>query len=80
MQYSILFPKRHLKLTKCFFLSGHWDEQFHREMVDNRGFMVSRSYTVSVQMMHRTGRWRHSCQLVQRHSLRLGTVENLGKI
>ncbi|KAI3373046.1 hypothetical protein L3Q82_006394 [Scortum barcoo] len=33
----------------------HWDEQFHHKMVDNRGFMVSRSHTVSVQMMHRTG-------------------------
>lgn len=43
----------------CFlflFLTAHWDEQFHHKMVDNRGFMVSRSYTVSVQMMHRTGR------------------------
>lgn len=25
-------------------------------MVDNRGFMVTRSYTVGVTMMHRTGR------------------------
>ncbi|CAB1442593.1 unnamed protein product [Pleuronectes platessa] len=33
----------------------HWDQQFHHKMVDNRGFMVSRSLTVSVQMMHRTG-------------------------
>lgn len=63
-----------------FFLSGHWDEQFHHKMVDNRGFMVSRSYTVSVQMMHRTGSWRHSYQLVQKHSLRLGMVEHFGKI
>ncbi|KAJ0062214.1 hypothetical protein NL108_017968, partial [Boleophthalmus pectinirostris] len=33
----------------------HWDQQFHHKMVDNRGFMVPNSYTVSVQMMHRTG-------------------------
>ncbi|XP_053703346.1 serpin H1a [Synchiropus splendidus] len=33
----------------------HWDEQFHHKMVDNRGFMVSRSFTVAVEMMHRTG-------------------------
>ena len=45
-----------------FFLIAHWDEQFHHKMVDNRGFMVSRGYTVSVQMMHRTGWWRRSVQ------------------
>lgn len=38
------------------FLTAHWDEQFHQNMVDNRGFMVSRGYTISVQMMHRTGK------------------------
>lgn len=34
---------------------AHWDQRFHHKMVDNRGFMVHRSYTVSVPMMHRTG-------------------------
>lgn len=42
-------------LINAMFFKPHWDEQFHHKMVDNRGFMVSRSYTVSVEMMHRTG-------------------------
>lgn len=40
----------------CFSATAHWDEKFHHKMVDNRGFMVTRSYTVGVTMMHRTGR------------------------
>jgi serpin peptidase inhibitor clade H protein 1 len=39
-----------------FSTTAHWDEKFHHKMVDNRGFMVTRSYTVGVTMMHRTGR------------------------
>lgn len=42
-------------IVNAMFFKPHWDQQFHHKMVDNRGFMVSRSYTVSVQMMHRTG-------------------------
>lgn len=42
-------------IVNAMFFKPHWDEQFHHKMVDNRGFMVSRSFTVSVQMMHRTG-------------------------
>ncbi|XP_034462909.1 serpin H1a [Hippoglossus hippoglossus] len=42
-------------IINAMFFKPHWDEQFHHKMVDNRGFMVSRSLTVSVQMMHRTG-------------------------
>lgn len=42
-------------IVNAMFFKPHWDEQFHHQMVDNRGFMVSRSHTVSVQMMHRTG-------------------------
>lgn len=42
-------------IVNAMFFKPHWDEQFHHQMVDNRGFMVSRGYTVSVQMMHRTG-------------------------
>ncbi|KAM9846364.1 serpin H1a [Aulostomus maculatus] len=41
-------------IINAMFFKPHWDEQFHHKMVDNRGFMVSRSYTVSVPMMHRT--------------------------
>lgn len=42
-------------IINAMFFKPHWDEQFHHKMVDNRGFLTSRSYTVSVQMMHRTG-------------------------
>ncbi|XP_026225734.1 serpin H1a [Anabas testudineus] len=42
-------------IITAMFFKPRWDEQFHHKMVDNRGFLVSRSYTVSVQMMHRTG-------------------------
>ncbi|KAL4630842.1 serpin H1-like [Arapaima gigas] len=37
----------------------HWGEAFGHNMVDNRGFMISRHRTVSVQMMHRTGFYRY---------------------
>uniref|UniRef100_A0A8D1AVB0 Serpin H1 n=1 Tax=Sus scrofa TaxID=9823 RepID=A0A8D1AVB0_PIG len=43
-------------LVNAMFFKPHWDERFHHKMVDNRGFMVTRSYTVGVTMMHRTGR------------------------
>lgn len=42
-------------IVNAMFFKPHWDQQFHHQMVDKRGFMVSRSFTVSVQMMHRTG-------------------------
>ncbi|KAK5918648.1 hypothetical protein CgunFtcFv8_003392 [Champsocephalus gunnari] len=42
-------------IINAMFFKPHWDEQFHHKMVDNRGFVVSRGYTVSLQMMHRTG-------------------------
>ncbi|XP_047676935.1 serpin H1b isoform X1 [Tachysurus fulvidraco] len=42
-------------IINAMFFKPHWDEKFHHKMVDNRGFLVSRSFTVSVQMMHRTG-------------------------
>ena len=50
---------------KAEFLSpvAHWDEKFHHKMVDNRGFMVTRSYTVGVPMMHRTGELQTSCPM-----------------
>ncbi|KAJ8280885.1 hypothetical protein GJAV_G00060460 [Gymnothorax javanicus] len=42
-------------IVNAMFFKPHWDEKFHHKMVDNRGFLVTRSYTVSVPMMHRTG-------------------------
>lgn len=42
-------------IVSAMFFKPHWDQQFHHKMVDNRGFMVSSGFTVSVQMMHRTG-------------------------
>ncbi|KAA0704188.1 Serpin H1 47 kDa heat shock protein [Triplophysa tibetana] len=42
-------------IINAMFYKPHWDQQFHHKMVDNRGFLVHRSYTVSVHMMHRTG-------------------------
>lgn len=42
-------------IINAMFFKPHWDEEFNHQMVDNRGFMVSRSFTVAVQMMHRTG-------------------------
>ncbi|XP_068600647.1 serpin H1-like [Brachionichthys hirsutus] len=42
-------------IINAMFFKPRWNEQFHNQMVDDRGFMVSRSYTVSLKMMHRTG-------------------------
>ncbi|XP_076875362.1 serpin H1a [Brachyhypopomus gauderio] len=42
-------------IINAMFYKPHWDEQFHHKMVDNRGFLVHRSNTVSLPMMHRTG-------------------------
>ncbi|TNN62505.1 Serpin H1 [Liparis tanakae] len=42
-------------IVNAMFFKPHWDEQFHHKMVDSRGFMLPNSYTISVQMMHRTG-------------------------
>lgn len=42
-------------IINAMFYKPHWNEQFHHKMVDNRGFLVHRSFTVSVPMMHRTG-------------------------
>ncbi|KAF4104233.1 serpin H1b isoform X2 [Onychostoma macrolepis] len=42
-------------IANAMFFKPHWDEKFHHKMVDNRGFLVSRSHTISVPMMHRTG-------------------------
>ncbi|XP_048837314.1 serpin H1b [Brienomyrus brachyistius] len=45
-------------IVNAMFFKTHWDEKFHHKMVDNRGFMVSRSFTISVPMMHRTGLYK----------------------
>uniref|UniRef100_A0A3P8VWA0 Serpin H1 n=1 Tax=Cynoglossus semilaevis TaxID=244447 RepID=A0A3P8VWA0_CYNSE len=42
-------------IINAMFFKPHWDEEFHHQMVDDRGFLVSHGHTVSVQMMHRTG-------------------------
>ncbi|XP_065437839.1 serpin H1 isoform X1 [Chrysemys picta bellii] len=46
-------------IVNAMFFKPHWDERFHHTMVDNRGFMVTRSYTVGVPMMHRTGLYNY---------------------
>ncbi|XP_043927078.1 serpin H1 [Protopterus annectens] len=42
-------------IVNAMFFKPHWDERFHHKMVDDRSFMVTRSFTVAVPMMHRTG-------------------------
>ncbi|XP_061682972.1 serpin H1b [Syngnathoides biaculeatus] len=42
-------------IVNAMFFKPHWDQKFHEKMVDNRGFLVTRSFTVAVPMMHRTG-------------------------
>lgn len=42
-------------IINAMFFKTHWGEKFHPNMVDNRAFLVSRSFSVAVQMMHRTG-------------------------
>lgn len=42
-------------IVNAMFFKPHWDEKFHDKMVDKRGFLVTRSFTVAVPMMHRTG-------------------------
>ncbi|KAM4627076.1 serpin H1b isoform 2-T2 [Polymixia lowei] len=42
-------------IINAMFFKPHWDEKFHEKMVDNRGFLVTRSLTVGIPMMHRTG-------------------------
>ncbi|CAI5694016.1 serpin H1b [Oreochromis niloticus] len=42
-------------IVNAMFFKPHWEEKFHDKMVDTRGFLVTRSFTVGVPMMHRTG-------------------------
>lgn len=54
-------------MKNSVFSPAHWDEQFHHKMVDNRGFLVHRSYTVSVPMMHRTGEVMVKADMILKH-------------
>uniref|UniRef100_UPI00398ECE76 serpin H1-like n=1 Tax=Pristiophorus japonicus TaxID=55135 RepID=UPI00398ECE76 len=40
--------------VNAMYFKPHWDHTFHHTMVDNRGFMVTRTHTISVPMMHRS--------------------------
>lgn len=42
-------------IVNAMFFKPHWNEQFHHKMVDKRVFLVSRGFTISLEMMHRTG-------------------------
>ncbi|KAG9340161.1 hypothetical protein JZ751_021886 [Albula glossodonta] len=41
--------------VNTMYFKPHWGEAFSHTMVDKRGFLMSRTRTVSVPMMHRTG-------------------------
>ncbi|KAL0973347.1 hypothetical protein UPYG_G00202280 [Umbra pygmaea] len=45
-------------IANAMFYKPHWEEKFYDKMVDNRAFLVTRSLTVSVPMMHRTGLYK----------------------
>lgn len=43
-------------MSNCLFCpTAHWFETFNGDMVDKRAFLVTRSLTIGVPMMHRTG-------------------------
>ncbi|XP_064206490.1 serpin H1-like [Anguilla rostrata] len=45
--------------VNTMYFKPHWGEAFSHNMVDKRGFMMSRTRTVSVPMMHRTGFYKY---------------------
>ncbi|MBN3313680.1 SERPH protein, partial [Atractosteus spatula] len=45
--------------VNAMYFKPHWDEAFHHKMVDNRGFLMSKTHSVSVPMMHRTGFYKY---------------------
>ncbi|KAJ7990636.1 hypothetical protein DPEC_G00302450 [Dallia pectoralis] len=45
-------------IANAMFFKTHWDQKFHDTMVDKRAFLVTRSLTISVPMMHRTGLYK----------------------
>jgi len=42
-------------IVNAMFFKPHWDERFQPTMVDERTFLVTRSFHIRVPMMHRTG-------------------------
>ncbi|XP_069748984.1 serpin H1-like [Narcine bancroftii] len=45
--------------VNAMYFKPHWDEKFHQNMIDTRAFLVTRSHTTSVPMMHRTGLYNY---------------------
>ncbi|XP_041051752.1 serpin H1-like isoform X1 [Carcharodon carcharias] len=45
--------------VNAMYFKPHWDEKFHDTLVDKRGFMVTRTHSVSIPMMHRTGLYNY---------------------
>ncbi|TNN73202.1 Serpin H1 [Liparis tanakae] len=42
-------------IVNAMYWKPHWDETFNDKMVDDRSFLVTRSFSVGIPMMHRTG-------------------------
>ncbi|KAK5868424.1 hypothetical protein PBY51_009442 [Eleginops maclovinus] len=42
-------------IVNAMYFKPHWFETFNDKMVDTRAFLVTRSFTIGVPMMHRTG-------------------------
>uniref|UniRef100_A0A8C9SD40 Serpin family H member 1 n=1 Tax=Scleropages formosus TaxID=113540 RepID=A0A8C9SD40_SCLFO len=42
-------------IVNAMFFKTHWDEKFHHKMVDNCAFLVDRSSSVFISMMHHAG-------------------------
>ncbi|XP_029302935.1 LOW QUALITY PROTEIN: serpin H1b [Cottoperca gobio] len=42
-------------IVNAMFFKPHWDETFNDKLVDSRSFLVSRSFTIGVPMMHHSG-------------------------
>ncbi|KAL4689446.1 hypothetical protein H8959_012237 [Pygathrix nigripes] len=70
-------------LVNAMFFKPHWDEKFHHKMVDNHGFMMTRSYTVVVMMMHQKGLYNYydnkKEKLQIKHLSGLGLTEAIDK-
>lgn len=54
---SVLEDSELILPCPLFLSTAHWEERFHDKMVDTRGFLVSRSHTIGISMMHRTGQF-----------------------
>lgn len=42
-------------IINAIYFKPHWNERFHHKMVDQRSFTVTRSESIAIKMMHRTG-------------------------